>query len=92
MNIRQIFSKIFYSNRKPVFKTVYQIWRLDGFDYRNVDRDCIAAYTNREEAERILRECRQQVGPNSIIKFWMDEFKADVTLPEIRERLSRRIR
>ena len=58
--------------KKP--KIQYEIWAADYFDYQNVEWNCYAIYTDKEQAETEIQKLRREVGgEHSIIKFKLQE-------------------
>lgn len=68
---RQFLTKLF---RKRNPKIHYEIWTADYFDYRDVEWNCYAIYTDKEQAETELEKLRRNAGgEHSIIKFKLQE-------------------
>ncbi|MDR0559618.1 MAG: hypothetical protein LBG92_05570 [Prevotellaceae bacterium] len=66
--INRFFTKIFCRRKR------YELWAEDKFDYRNVERNCIAVFSRRKDAESALQQRRNEAGgEQSIIKFWILE-------------------
>jgi len=66
-----ILSKLF---RKKIRKVQYEIWAADYFDYQNVEWNCYAIYTDKEQAETEMQKLRKEAGgEHCIIKFKLQE-------------------
>lgn len=60
-----------YPIEKPI---VYEIWAADYFDYRDIEWNCYAVYTDKERAEAELEKLRRKAGEgNGIIKYRLQE-------------------
>ena len=66
----QFLSKLF---RRKNPQIQYEIWVADYFDYKDIEWSCYAVCTDKEQAEKELKQLREKAGESSIIKCRLQE-------------------